>query len=824
MRYLKYFDSKTSAIGKRLEKPFITLIKGQDELLYSFEVGDLSQGEYIVLEREFSGNVVPVIKSGEYSGDSDSDIFDEPHRFMYYTTIDGKAIPTPNVSITMTPISNTYENGYGVLEFDHDVFEVYNFENCTTLKTIVLPETVWLLVGGEHGGAFKNCKNLTSVNLENIYAMASDAFVGCSSLTSIVLPKGIQVVGSLTFKGCTSLKSVTIPDSVVDIAEDAFADCPSGIVINYSGVNKGYPWGGKVTTGRSIRYNAPYRISVEKLESDFDNVVVEESYDSEINNGYVLFENEITTISNEYVPILEYVPYTVSDILYKQPVNASNSGLTSIYFPDGITEIEANSYGMTRTLKEISIPSSVTTIGERAFFETSLEKIIFRGTKSQWELINKGTDWATGGNIHYVVFCTDGYIDEYGNEVITYTTNSSNEFKKVGYYRISGEELKNVYFQNRTDIITVDIPSQVTIIGNDAFRGCENLKTVNMPETVTIIGESAFRDCSSLVMYEVPRDVMTIGMFAFSGCKSFTRFAIYNNVRMIGNCAFQSCTKLYKFSINKQLLQLGEKVFIGCTSLYSINFKGYVSEWNAISKKPYWEAGSCLYAARCVDGNVVINEYYKHYDYDYDSFEIVMGVLKKYKGFGPHVDIPSNVRVIGSTAFDDCKESIKTVNIPDGVYKIEDNAFRGCKYVYELHLPETITEIGKYAFAESNISKINIPEGVSVISEGLFYRGRFNGYPYVPSILPKEVDKIEDNAFAWCSTCGYNALHLPKIKESLGNNVFYQTYPLTRVPGALCDIYYNGTKSEWNNLNKPSDWNANSLIDIIHCTNGDIRV
>ena len=63
-------------------------------------------------------------------------------------------------------------------------------------------------------------------------------------------------------------------------------------------------------------------------------------------------------------------------------------------------------------LTSITIPDSVKSIGKLAFYVCSnLASITYKGTKSQWESVSKGTDWnsSTGS---YKIYCNDGTLDK----------------------------------------------------------------------------------------------------------------------------------------------------------------------------------------------------------------------------------------------------------------------------------------------------------------------------------------------------------------------------------------------------------------------------
>ncbi|MGN1273085.1 MAG: leucine-rich repeat protein, partial [Thermoguttaceae bacterium] len=62
---------------------------------------------------------------------------------------------------------------------------------------------------------------------EGVKEIWFEAFKGCVSLTSIVIPEGVEMLDSGLFKGCKALKTVVIPGSVDDIFDDAFEGCPN---------------------------------------------------------------------------------------------------------------------------------------------------------------------------------------------------------------------------------------------------------------------------------------------------------------------------------------------------------------------------------------------------------------------------------------------------------------------------------------------------------------------------------------------------------------------------------------------------------------------
>ena len=148
---------------------------------------------------------------------------------IYYTTTDGKKL-FPNNSDSTTYgailISNTYDNGQGVLVFDDTITSIGKnaFRDCTSLASVTIPNGV-TSIGGQ---AFDGCSSLASITIpDSVTSIGNYTFYNCSSLASVTIPNGVTSIGYSAFSGCKSLASVTIPDSVTSIGNYAFESCSS---------------------------------------------------------------------------------------------------------------------------------------------------------------------------------------------------------------------------------------------------------------------------------------------------------------------------------------------------------------------------------------------------------------------------------------------------------------------------------------------------------------------------------------------------------------------------------------------------------------------
>ena len=120
-------------------------------------------------------------------------------------------------------------------------------------------------------------------------------------------------------------------------------------------------------------------------------------------------------------------------------------------------------YQRCSNLTSVTIGNSVTTIGERAFYNTGLTSV-----------------------------------------------NIPNSVTTIEDYAFSGCR----------DLTSVTIPNSVTTIGSGAFQGCSALTSVTIPNGVTSIGSSTFCDCTSLTSVTIPASIETIGENAFSNDKA----------------------------------------------------------------------------------------------------------------------------------------------------------------------------------------------------------------------------------------------------------------------------------------------------------------
>ena len=112
-----------------------------------------------------------------------------------------------------------------------EVYLGYNaFEGCASLRTVVMPESTRFI----GSSCFRKCVSLESIDLSGLYndepdvvALDSSAFAGCTMLSTVIMSDKINAIESACFMNCSSLVEIILPESIVRLGESCFAYCVS---------------------------------------------------------------------------------------------------------------------------------------------------------------------------------------------------------------------------------------------------------------------------------------------------------------------------------------------------------------------------------------------------------------------------------------------------------------------------------------------------------------------------------------------------------------------------------------------------------------------
>ena len=644
---------------------------------------------------------------------------------------------------------------------------------------VVIPDDEGIL----YIGAFAFCLYETdnSIELDEDDYDSNKIPATNTSITSIVIPKGVEEIKKYAFYNCTSLKSVAIPYSVKYIREFAFYNDKKLDTINVvkedgTLVDNNDLTQSKVETIGASAFKGCKALAQLNLKNvlaiganAFEGCASLASADltSLRNTGKEAFKDCTSLESVVLVKgtKLSYAMFAKSGLKTVDIFNERSTipeycfarcdNLTTVTLHNNLTGIGKGAFSNCPTLTTFNIEGTVGTIGEQAFYESTaletfelpdcevkidsyafykcsalktlkfgantkiknIEGFVFKDTRLDTFEVN-------AGNVNYA---SDGRFltSADGNTIILAAIGVRYENLTIDekYTAIADSAFAGV------DVVSVTILNKKTTIGNFAFASCENLEKLTLPiETGVIIGKRAFTVCSKLEIAENLDKVASIGEYAFanSGIKNAS---IAANAQ-VGEGAFYN-SKIDSVTIGANA-SFATGVFQNCTSLKTVNMPS---------------EGGVYFGNGCFanDTNLVSIDLSKVGDTLGD--EAFYGCTKLM------VANLANVKYIGKYAFADCA-GLGEVYIPV-VITIGQGAFgRYGQYASapcfeSIELPSTLKSIGEGAFVyNTKLKNITIPSSVEEVGQYVF--------AYCTSlqsaVLPENMQEIPSYMFGGCSS------------------------------------------------------------------------
>lgn len=688
---------------------------------------------------------------------SSANLFAELHNIPYILTEYGT-------------LPKTITDGDFTYYIINDEYAVLKSCSSSVSKEVSVPESInGFPVTGIWSYAFDYCSEITSVNLpENVYDIFPYAFQGCEKLENINIPNSVTTIRECVFRYCGSLKSITFPDNLKRIEKEAFF--ASGLE------SISLPDGTEFIGASAFSRTKLNEMTIPKK--------------AVIQSG-AFVRTDITKV---------YVPADVQEINYD-----------AFYFDYD------SSYDQNNMIIYYVYDNSP--VKQYCEDNNLFYHVVDGGTAEPYEYDDEPYEYDDAGNY-------TGYRGTYlilNNKAILLKINYSN----TATINIP-ESVNNVpvtaiadwaFLSAAESLKKVTLPESITYIGKSAFRDCNLLEDINIPSGVTIIEDNTFYGCSNLKSLELPEVLLEIRDHAFSYCgienvtfpESLVRIGreAFSNSRLkkldypnidIGNWAFQNCTNLSEVTIQDGVTSLPERVFEGCEQLKYVHIPvtvqefGYYAFWNCprlilIVEDDYYTNPAVRYAKE--HGVMFCTDFYASYlktnEYTYNSInyylvfnfcgDYVNGAVVlpgEYK-FSDKITIPESIiyegqkyRVmkIGDSAFADT--NITGIELPDTLKTIGDLAFRGCHSLAEINIPENVETIGATALAASGLTGTLIYPKCNVGSAAF---GTTNyDTVYVPegvTVLPK---------YIFFNTPKLEYVTLPNSLESIGEYAFDITY------------------------------------------------
>ncbi len=731
-------------------------------------------------------------------------------------------------------------NGTLTLSENLETIGQYAFSGCSKLTgNLVIPNNV-TNIGNR---AFQSCSNFngTLTLSENLETIGQYAFSGCSKLTgNLVIPNNVTSIGDYAFQSCSSFNgTLTLSENLVTIGQYAFSGC-SKLIGNLTIPNSVTSIGDYVFQSCS-GFNGTLIIpeSIEVIPqrafygcSGIDNLILSDGVKSLGNYSFANCTSLKSVINKSITP-----PSATSNTF-------NSSGVTNIFVP----EESVDTYSATSPWSNYTV-NAILDVEEYEMEITEDGNILY---SLIFNLMEDGLN-------------LEVKIGQVPTTNVGLTIPETIDINDSGYVLNVVSIADNAFIDNAQDVTgcelfnSVNIPSTIKHIGDNAFAGCYGVEEIISLATVApTTGENVFEGIVDANLYvrsyneynKVPWNTHTImpyiknyeyladryslifnmlddnsGLEVKVGNKptyntqlnipesiSFDEFGISYNVVKIANRAFSECSKFTSdLVIPNTVVSIADSAFYNCTG-----FNGTLTlSENLETIGQYAFAGSDYYYMMNFVGDLVIpNSVISIGDYAFNYCS----------GFNGTLTLSENLKTIGNYAFcgNNAYGGYSFMNytgdlvIPNSVISIGDGAFGYCYYYNggTLTLSENLKTIGEEAFSGCSkfTGNLTIPNSVkSIGDEAFYYCTGFNG----TLTLSENLETIGQYAFSYCQNftkmISY-AVTPPAAYSNSFNNAF-SSGKILFVPEESIDTY-----------SAVSPWSSFTIYDIPNTENYTMEI
>ena len=740
----------------------------------------------------------------------------------------------------------------------------------TNIVNITIPEGVESI----GNSAFRGCTGITNVSIpKSVKSIGEYAFYNCAGIANVSIPESVTSIGNWAFSWCTNLQSITVPKSVTSIGSNVFYNCSNLQYIYYDGteedwnkLNVSTPWGVKIcyytgVTGISLDYEAA-EIAEGKTLHLTAAIVPEDATNKNV--IWTTSNEDVAVVNDGYVTAVgagdAVITATTEDRGYTAQCRITVKGITSaeyfifdngcikkylgtaeeVIIPNAINGINVTEIGASAfensTVKSVTLPYCITSIGDRAFFGSSLTELYFNGTTNDWKNIAIGTDTIPD---NAVIHCETGVtsisldkeeiVTAPGEQTsLTATVTPENAVNKKIIWSTSNENVAVV----ENGIVTAVSFGEAVITATSedgAYTASCNVKVytaawkfsfqngsitryngndsiVIVPDTidgiaVKSIGNDAFNGCTIVTSVTLPKGLVSIGISAFEDCSNLTDISIPLSVKSIGSSAFRN-TGLSSVTLPEGLVSIEYNTFSDCRNLTDVKLP---STLKSIGRGSFYNCG--ITEISLPDSVASIGSY---------AFSDCSALTE--------INIPDRVTRIENSTFYDCK-NLKNIYMSDNIAAIDEQAFTGCANLEDITLPKSVTSIGKFAFegctSLRNVHIYDMSAFVQIYSQGyssspLTYAENLylKGTKVTDLVIPEGIKKVEG---IFTRFSGFKSITFPKSLNYLGRNEFSSCKNLNAVYisdlAAWCNIDFNGSNPL--SIAKNLYLNGNLVTDLV---------
>jgi len=684
--------------------------------------------------------------------------------------------------------------------------------------------------------AFYGCHGISFIKLpDRVSSIGIEAFCLCSNLRYAVLSPSLRAITSEAFSGCSKLRGVLVHDSINSIGDLAFNSCRALNEIRFVGTRAA--WDGVKNSALAIasinsskKYlkgedkefalNFIIKQAVPAAVREFGQKAInEENKDLEKLYAFTFLPSEtysvalrdVTKTPQHAIIPARYNGRAVTEIAAKgfaSPEYGGHSNLTEVTVPRSISKIGEGAFIGRFSLKSVHLPDTLTEIGDHAFMNcTALESMnIPEGLTSLGSQALSYTGLLSVEIPKGVTELKFGTLS--GCKLRTLTLSKGFSYIQKGAF--SRSQLKEIIFKGsreewqRVAIDADALPEGVSVSFADGAMGEVSspelvkanpsyseadlvaaeldliLRESKNPTAHTFFETSRLKDGTYSVKLRTknncPKSVVItlngvseIGNNAFKDFKSLKSVVLPDGVKTIAAGAFSGCSALEEVYIPDSVTEIGEAAFFGCSSLKSIYLPSGLSR---IGKRAFASCSliSEIYIPRSVTeiGEGALTACTSlKQAYVLASVDAVSRAMFERCSALEMAVLPFTSARIEDFAFERCS-SLTFIKIPDNVTEIGEKAFSFCQKLKSLSLPASLTAVKKAAFAYcSALESVSLPKGLKLLGESAFENCK--GLSHIS--LPEGIEEIGSYAVGGCILI--KEINIPASVKRMGDNPFH---------------------------------------------------
>ena len=738
----------------------------------------------------------------------------------------------------------------------------------SALTTVVLPTNASIAsIGAE---AFKNCRQLISVNIPNGVSSIGDAAFSNTGFNTFTLPDNVTTLGIGVFQNSSSLTQVTLPSNLTEIPASTFQNSAlSSITIPVSVTSIGNLafYGTKITTitlpsglqwlgGYRTFYSCFNLTAINNIPAGMqiiDGDMLETFANTQITSFTI--PSNVTTIdvsAFESAPLTSLTFPTNSLITSILDYSLSGAQLTSLVIPEKVTTLgEGVLYGAS-AMKSLELPTSLTAIAADAFHNCSgltsikvhnpkpvdLSKMsgvfdgidktkcilyVPAGTKAAYQAASSWKDFTNIQELNTTVNISAGGL----SAALSSQTNVTN---LVVTGTMDASDFKTIQSLSST-LVTLDLSGVTKIAAYSGQGGSDPDNKVTVYPVNQIPYRALYQagvlttGVLTTVVLPTNASIASIGAEAFKNCRQLISVNIPNGVSSIGDAAFSN-TGFNTFTLPDNVTTLGIGVFQNSSSLTQVTLPSNLTEIPASTFQNSALSSITIPVSVTSIGNLAF------YGTKITTITLPSGLqwLGGYRTFYSCFNltainnIPAGMQIIDGDMLETfANTQITSFTIPSNVTTIDVSAFESAPLT-SLTFPTNslITSILDYSLSGAQLTSLVIPEKVTTLGEGVLY-----GASAMKSLeLPTSLTAIAADAFHNCSGLTSIKVHNPKpVDLSKMSGVF------DGIDKTKCILYVpTGTKaayqaaSSWKDFTNIVEFGTTTGLENVQNNNASLTI